>query len=165
MPIGTVLTSDTLRDWADDASGWVVVSETPPFEPDRLAQLGLRPLEGRTGLCCIGPSGPERFDAITRLMADPARNKGNRRSLLLWVHDVEKVTLRTGYQTSWRGGTVYVAESTGGPGWHRCVIPVDAFKPKAATESLRSWNEVPSLGIVGEPTAGGTAAVGLMAWE
>jgi dienelactone hydrolase len=166
----TAQTSDTLSAWGAGPEGWLIQRGVDFIHTERpAAALENGTLDGHAALIYRTSETLGEVRLATRLPADAARNKGNRRQLEVWTHDLRNVRFQYNWFLRAPGSRELEAVSAGGPGWQRHLIRLDALKPSkdaapSSAEPPATWNELRQLAIVGEATAQGTPAVGLIRW-
>lgn len=169
----TELTTDTLSGWGHGTGGWLTGAgvDFPPIA-ERAGRLVAGEVGGRAAVIFDTPEDPARVHMATRLPTDAARNKGNRRGLELWTHDLTDVRMRINHYLREPDAMQYQAEFAGGGGWCRTVLRLGDFLEfdegrDAVVEdpaSPFSWNDVHQFSFHATGAAGGTPAIGLMRW-
>lgn len=154
--------TDILSDWGAPDGGWWLHHGVDFFCS---LQAEGRLEQGIAGAReCLLVKGV-RPVASTRVLTDPHRSRGETRSLEIWLHDVERLRLRTNWFLFAPGYTEHQAESASGRGWHLLrVAPSDFTSTEADGQSLSDWNDVASLTLELEPLPGGTPAIGRLSW-
>lgn len=160
----TILTSDVLSDWDNGPSGWFLLRGTdyPGDNPGPI--LEVKEVGGQVSLGYSDPNGGAGFHMVTRLPMDPARNRGNRKELEIWTHDVEKFTVRTNSFMQQPGNSSFEVDLKAGAGWVKSRISLGQMKEIEGDTLLSNWNGVRQLSILGEKVPEGIPAVGLVRW-
>ncbi|MCA9413908.1 MAG: acetylxylan esterase, partial [Candidatus Omnitrophica bacterium] len=169
----TQLTSDTLSDWDNGPSGWLLQRGTDFTHADN-TRLELGEVEGHQALVYRSESPAGSIRLVTRVFADSARNKGNKKSLVLWTHDIEGITLKTNWFLRQPGALTHKASAKVGKGWVKHVFPLSELirieeetdqSPEGSKETLENWNDVHSLELTAQTVPEGLPAIGWMGWE
>jgi len=170
---GSEMVSDTISDWTQGPSGWFIQRGTDFIHADNPeAELVLKEVESHPCLAYVSPEPITEIHVATRLVADPARAKGNRRHLEIWTHDLSVVTLRTDWFLRQPGAKVYQVNFEGGAGWKQTVIALDQLRPYDEDKNeeivdgdpLAHWNDVHQLNLIARTADHGEPAVGLIRW-
>jgi dienelactone hydrolase len=170
---GTVLASDILSDWKQGPSGWFIQRGTDFTHAEvPLASLESGTVNGHPALLYQAAEVPEEIHLATRLIADPARNKGNQQVMELWTHDLGAVKIRTNWFLRQPGARVHQATLEAASGWTKTVLSLQDFTAYDEDRSqeeengkpLENWNDVHQLNFIATPLKGGTPAMGLLQW-
>jgi hypothetical protein len=170
----TDTTSDTLCDGDSGPSGWIIQRGTDFTHSQSKDRLETGDVDGRRALVYRSENSPHSIRLVNRLFADAGRNKGNRKNLVFWAHDLSSVTLRTNWFLRQPAAVTHRAELEGGAGWVKHVVrledlaPVDEETDGPVSDTgaaLENWNDVHLLDMAAETAPEGLPAIGWMGWE
>lgn len=170
---GTELVSDVISDWSQGPSGWFIQRGTDFIHADNpKAELALKVVEGHPCLAYRSTEPVAEIHLATRLIADPARAKGNKRRLEIWTHDLAQVTLRTDWFLRQPGAKVYQARFECGAGWKQTVLALEQFglydedrnQEIQDGEPLAHWNDVHQINLIANTSDKGIPAIGRIRW-